>query len=79
MSAEPIDPSAESAVVAHMLGRTSGLPMAHLLRALRDLHSERAIAAVDSLIAAGVLSRARDRLYPTPALARLDGLGMVCI
>jgi hypothetical protein len=79
MSAEPIDPSAESAVVAHMLGRAGGLPMAHLLRALRDVPSDRALAAVENLIAAGVLTRARDRLYPTPALARLDALGMVCI
>jgi hypothetical protein len=79
MSAEPTDPSAESAVVAHMLDRTSGLRMAQLLRALRDMPSDRAVAAVDNLVAAGVLNRVHDRLYPTPALTRLDALGMVCI
>jgi len=79
MSVEPIDPATESAVVAHMLGRKRGLSTAELLRALRDVEHDDTLAAVESLIAAGILSRARDRLYPTVALARLDSLGMVCI
>jgi hypothetical protein len=79
MSVEPIDPATESAVVDHMLGRTRGLSTAELLRALRDVEHDHTLAAIESLIAAGVLSRTGDRLYPTVALAHLDSLGMVCI
>jgi hypothetical protein len=73
------DKAAEAGIVASMMGSMQGITDAELVERLADIGAPRVAAAVDSLIATGVLRRARTKLYKSEALIRLETIGMVCI
>jgi hypothetical protein len=79
MPDENIDAVAQSAVVVQLLQRPDGLPMATLAENIVELETERVVAAANSLSDVGVVRCHGDRVYATPALNRLDVIGMVVI
>jgi hypothetical protein len=80
MRDETIDAAAQAAVVVELLNRPKGRTLAAVMRTRgKNLDGPRILTAADSLQAAGVIRRDGDRLYATPALDRLDLIGMVCI
>lgn len=79
MRDETIDAVAQSAVVVQLLGRPEGLSLVALISSIVDVDAERVARAADSLQVAGVVCRHDNAVYPTPALERMDAIGMVCI
>jgi hypothetical protein len=79
MPGENIDSRAQSAVVLEVLERPDGVPMTEVFATIRDVDTARIMAAADSLQEVGLIRRDGDRIYSTPALDRLDAIGMVTI
>jgi hypothetical protein len=73
------DTKAQEAVVLELLDRADGVTVEDLCGAVRELSAERASVAVASLVEAGVACIDRDLIFPTPALERLDALGLIHI
>ncbi len=70
---------AERLVVVHVLACGEGLPQARLVRRLWPIEREPIAEAVASLAAAEVVLVTRRRVYPSPALRRLDALELIAI
>jgi hypothetical protein len=79
MPDEPIDTTAQSAVVLELLQRPEGIAFEQMRSTIRDIEHMRLQAAVDSLRDAAVIRCEGDMAFATAALERLDALGMVCI
>jgi hypothetical protein len=73
------DPAVESAIALEALERVDGFPLAQLRATIVDVESSRLERALANLQSAGVVSVEADRLYPAPALTRLDEIGLVHI
>jgi hypothetical protein len=69
----------ERLVVLAVLGHKRGYPRTRVLADLEDIPREFVERAIASLERAGVVSARRARIYPSPALQRLDDLTMICI
>jgi hypothetical protein len=79
MRDETIDALAQSAVVVQLLQRPEGVSLVSLISSIVDVDAERLASAADRLHEAGVVCRHENTIFPTPALERLDAIGMVCI
>jgi predicted transcriptional regulator len=79
MRDETIDAVAQSAVVVQLLERPDGLSLVALIASIVDVDAERVVRAADSLHEAGIVRRDGNTVYPTPALERMDAIGMVGI
>ncbi len=78
MPANPTaDLEAETSVAYELTGRDEPLTRDALFAALRQLSKERVTAAIDSLVAAGVLRLDAGTIEASEALKRLDALGMI--
>jgi hypothetical protein len=74
-----VNPYTESLVVAQVLGRERGYPLARLRADLDDLPPEWTEESIESLEKVGVVVLKRTRLHMSAALKRLDDLNMVTI
>jgi hypothetical protein len=79
MRDETIDAVAQSAVVVQLLERPDGLSLVALISSIVDVDADRVARAADSLRQAGIVCRHDNTIYPTPALERMDAIGMVGI
>jgi hypothetical protein len=79
MRDETIDALAQSAVVVEVMQRPEGVSLVALISSIVDVDAERVASAADRLHEAGVVCRHENTVFPTPALKRLDAIGMVCI
>jgi hypothetical protein len=79
MRDETIDALAQSAVVVEVMQRPEGVSLVALISSIVDVDAERVASAADRLHEAGVVCRHENTVFPTPALERLDAIGMVCI
>lgn len=79
MPAQDIDARAQAAVVLEALQRPKGVQLTALVRTIKDVDVTGVEAAADSLCDVGVLRRDGDRYFSTPALDRMDAIGMVCV
>jgi hypothetical protein len=73
------DPYTEAIVVHQVLRFRRGYPLERLRRELHDIDPEAVADAIQSLHGAGVVVPKRTRVYPSPALRRLDELDVICI
>jgi predicted transcriptional regulator len=76
--AQDIDARAQAVVVLQLVDRPGGVSITQVLDAV-DVEQERVTAAALSLAKAGVIRHEGDRLYATPALDRLDAIGLIAI
>jgi DNA-binding MarR family transcriptional regulator len=76
---QPAEPYAERLVVLQVLDGKRGHPPARLKSALSDIDPATVDRAIASLLKAGVITKKRTRLHPSPATRRLDVLTMICI
>jgi len=69
--------SAEYLVVLEVIGRVRGRERERMYRALRGCSRGEVDAAIMSLEQAGVIAVKGARVHASPALKRLDGLGLI--
>jgi hypothetical protein len=77
MPDDPTDAPVESSLALELTGRNSGVPRTGLYAAMCEFPQERVEAAVTSFEAVGLARATPRRVYPSPALQRLDALGMI--
>jgi hypothetical protein len=76
----PLDVDAESAIVARLLDPPDACTITELQTTITDVSDERVDAAITSLAVAGVIRATYGGgVHPTPALARLDRLGLIAL
>ncbi len=73
------DTKAQEAVVLELLDKADGVVLEDLCDSIREVSRDRAGAAVTSLVEVGVVRVDRDLIFPTPALERLDAIGLIHI
>jgi hypothetical protein len=73
------DNAVQATVVLQLLGRAGAYPRADLSAALGGISDEQFTAALDSLVAAGVVQLGRTSIRATEAVRRLDELGLISV
>ena len=73
------DIAVQATVVLQLLGRAGAYPRGELDAALRDIAADRTTAALDSLVAAGVVQLESGGVRATEAVQRLDMLGLIAV
>lgn len=74
-----VNPRAEALIVACLLSEKRGITLKRLRRELDDLDPGGVDKSIESLEQASVVFVSDTRIHGTPAMQRLDDLGMICI
>jgi hypothetical protein len=77
MRMELTDAPVEQLLALELTERASGMTRKSLYSAMAEFEAERVTAAVTSLESVGLIRATPQKVFPSPALQRLDALGLI--